>query len=136
MIWPLHPYLVRSFTGLNQRMSSGLKNMNLITADFLCTLNGWPLKTTLFKTILSGFTDKRLPVAINSCRLLKRLNNLWNYKVNVLKKFVLINLLNGHQTSLTNIKLEREETLLGQNMTRRQMYPVEKTFQTGNINYI
>lgn len=45
-----------------------LKNMYLTTADLLLILNGWPLRTILFVTILSGFTECRLPVATNSCR--------------------------------------------------------------------
>lgn len=65
-ICPLRPYFVRNSIGLNQFISSRWKNMNLITADRLCTLYGWPLRTTRFITILSGFADNTFPVAINS----------------------------------------------------------------------
>ena len=44
-----------------------LKNMYLTTADRLLILNGCPLSTMRFVTILSGFTECRLPVAISSC---------------------------------------------------------------------
>nr|CAD7395270.1 unnamed protein product [Timema cristinae] len=66
LMWPLLPCLVLSSTGLNQVTSSGLKNINLTTAERLWILNGCPLKTTRFATIRFGFTDKTLPVATNS----------------------------------------------------------------------
>lgn len=64
---PLRPHLVLNSMGLNQRMSSRLKNMNLITADFLLILKGCPDKITLLITSLSGSMESTLPVAITSC---------------------------------------------------------------------
>lgn len=60
---PRLPYFVLSSTGLNQLMSSLLKNINLTTADLLLTLNGCPLRTVLLMIKRSGSTDKTLPVA-------------------------------------------------------------------------
>ena len=40
LIWPLRPYLVQSSSGLNQRTSSGLWNIQRTVAFFLCTLTG------------------------------------------------------------------------------------------------
>ena len=63
---PLRPYLVRSSTGLNQSISSRLKNMKRTTALLRCTLKAWPLRTALLTTIRSGLTEWTDPVATST----------------------------------------------------------------------
>lgn len=61
-IWPLLPYLVKSSTGLNQWISSLLKNMYRRTTDRLLILKGCPLSTIFLAKILSGSTLYNDPV--------------------------------------------------------------------------
>ena len=61
LIWPRRPCFVHRSTGRNQRMSSGLWNIQRTTAFFLCTLTGYPESTTFFRTILSGLQLRRDP---------------------------------------------------------------------------
>ena len=54
LIFPLMPNFVHNSKGLNQRTSSGQKNICLITAFDLCVLKGTPVRTIRFRMILSG----------------------------------------------------------------------------------
>lgn len=65
VILPLLPDLVQSSTGLNHRMSSGLKNISRTTALVLCTLTGYPDKTIFLMMRRSGSTERSAPVAAN-----------------------------------------------------------------------
>jgi hypothetical protein len=67
LMCPLLPCLVRSSIGLNHWISSLLKNMYRITADFLLILKGCPLKTILLHTTLLGSTLYSDPRANSWC---------------------------------------------------------------------
>lgn len=60
--WPRRPNLVNSSTGLKYLTSLGLKNIYLITAFFLCTLRGYPVRIMRFRMIVMGFGGRAWPV--------------------------------------------------------------------------
>ena len=50
-------------TGLNQRMSSGLKNIQRTTTLDLWHLNGWPVSITFLRMMRSESAESSAPVA-------------------------------------------------------------------------
>mmetsp|Transcript_31214 Transcript_31214/g.103322 ORF Transcript_31214/g.103322 Transcript_31214/m.103322 type:complete len:261 (-) Transcript_31214:443-1225(-) len=62
-MWPLRPNLVCNSTGLNQRTSSGEKNIQRTDAFFLWQRKGAPVSRIRLRMIRSASTDSSAPLA-------------------------------------------------------------------------
>ena len=58
---PRRPYFVNRSRGRNQRTSSGLWNIQRMTALYLCTFTGKPVRTSFLRTTRSGSVLRSAP---------------------------------------------------------------------------